>query len=179
MGDPAAGEMGEAGQALWRYWRGLPAQDCVPHRRDFDPMAIARHLPSISITERLGPGEWRIRLAGTGIRERAGVELTGVNFLTLIDPARRDLEERRLELLLAHPCGTATLRAGRRVSGLVVQDRTVALPLRDNEGSVRLLVSSSEDMAADPAALDNRLTGFQILERRYLDLGAGVPEMPE
>jgi hypothetical protein len=173
------GELGAAGQALWRYWQGLPRHDLVPSRNDFDPRAIARILPLVSITERLGPGQWRIRLVGTGIVQRAGVELTGMNFLDLIDPALREVEDQRLNLMLNHPCGSSALRGGLRASGLVVRDRTLALPMRDHDGNARLLVSISEDVDAAKLPLESRLTTFRILERRYIDIGAGVPGMPE
>lgn len=179
MGEPTAGEIGEAGLALWRYWRSLPAQGCVPLRRDFDPMAVARQLPNISITEHAAPGIWRIRLAGTGIGRHAGRELTGTNFLDMVDPAWRAIEDKRLELVLAHPCGSITLRRGRRGSGLTHRDRTLVLPLRDNEGRARLLVATTEIVSPDDPTVDASLTSLQILERRYLDLGAGVPAMPE
>lgn len=179
MDEPTASEIGEIGLGLWRYWRGLPREGCVPYRRDFDPMAIPRLLPWVSITERPGPGQWRMRLIGTGIRQRAGREQTGGNFLDLVEPERRDLEDRRLALVLTHPCGSTTVRRARRASGLVRLDRTLALPLRDNQGEVRLLVATTEYLESADATPDGQQSGIHVLERRYLDLGAGVPAMPE
>jgi hypothetical protein len=44
-------EFGEAGGTLWAYWSSLPRRDLVPFRRDFDPMAIRRALPMVSLME--------------------------------------------------------------------------------------------------------------------------------
>ena len=77
IGAPAAAI--RAHGELYAYWSALKAGGALPIRRRLDPGDIKRLLPTISLTEVI-PGEvldYRIRLAGTGLYNVYGREITG------------------------------------------------------------------------------------------------------
>lgn len=171
---PPAG-LGTAARALWSYWWSLPREGSVPNRCDFDPMRIAAHLPVVSINEREPSGSWRVRLAGTGIGQRASRELTGADYLDLVEPDARVGENRRLVAMLAQPCGVAGVRRGIRASLLQYWISVLALPLRDSKGGVRFLISTNEDLERRKAPEDDPLIRMGPIEGQFVDVGAGVP----
>lgn len=76
MGTPAA--IVGAHQEIYGYWTGLRRAGALPARRDIDPAALRRHLPTISLIDvRPVGGAFRIRLAGTGFFDLFGREITG------------------------------------------------------------------------------------------------------
>lgn len=63
---------------VYEYWLKLRGADLLPARRDFSPAGIVRRLPMVTLVE-LSSCErrFRFRLAGTGLRDVFGAELTG------------------------------------------------------------------------------------------------------
>ncbi len=60
------------------YWASLKNGREIPSRADFHPSRILRRLPNVSLVD-VGAcgGQFRFRLAGTGLRDTFGLELTG------------------------------------------------------------------------------------------------------
>jgi hypothetical protein len=60
------------------YWRSRRPRGRLPGRAHIDPCDFKRHLPTISLTE-IDPedGDYRLRLAGTGLYGVYGGEITG------------------------------------------------------------------------------------------------------
>lgn len=60
------------------YWTSLKRGAALPCRKDFRPGALLRRLPTMSLVD-VGAGDdsFRFRLAGTGLRDAFGEELTG------------------------------------------------------------------------------------------------------
>jgi len=76
-GAPAAAI--RAHEELYAYWSSLKGGASLPIRRRLDPSVIKRLLPMISLIDVI-PGEpmdYRIRLAGTGLYNVYGGEITG------------------------------------------------------------------------------------------------------
>ena len=96
--------LSQGGRALWDYWNALPKLGTVPFRSDFDPAAVVRLLPFISIVERRSADDWRIRLAGTDVGRQAGMETTGLNYLDLVDPTLRSTLATILANIVSRPC---------------------------------------------------------------------------
>lgn len=72
---------------LYDYWNRLRGDRSMPARRDIDPTDIPALLPNVLVTEIVDPaGIYRFRLAGTGIRDIAGVEVTGKRLDEVLDP---------------------------------------------------------------------------------------------
>ena len=53
--------------------------------------------------------------------------------------------------------------------------RTVAFPLRADDGEARLLISSNEELRGSGHPVDSRVQIFNPVSRAYIDIGAGVP----
>jgi hypothetical protein len=62
---------------MYGYWDAKREGRTMPRRSDIDPSEIPKLLPRILIVQALGDGRFRYRLAGTGIVEAFGVEMTG------------------------------------------------------------------------------------------------------
>lgn len=66
-----------AHEELFAYWSSLREQASVPPRRRLDPGGIKRLLPTVSLIEVLPDADFRVRLAGTGLYNVYGCEITG------------------------------------------------------------------------------------------------------
>ena len=81
IGGPSAAA--RAHEELYAYWAALKAAGRLPARRDLDPAEIKRLLPTLSLTDvlwdtpRSGLVDYRVRLAGTGLYNVYGREITG------------------------------------------------------------------------------------------------------
>ena len=81
IGAPAAAA--RAHEELFAYWAARRTGPGLPGRADLDPVEIKRLLPTVSLTDVLPdspkPGllDYRIRLAGTGLYNVYGREITG------------------------------------------------------------------------------------------------------
>jgi hypothetical protein len=76
IGAPAAAA--RAHEELFAYWAALRAPGRLPARRDIDPASFKRHLPTVSLIDVIGePLDFRMRLAGTGLFNVYGREITG------------------------------------------------------------------------------------------------------
>ncbi len=63
---------------VYAYWRDLTRSGAIPARHDFKPAGIVRRLPLVSMIEISDCARrFRCRLAGTGLRDMFGEELTG------------------------------------------------------------------------------------------------------
>jgi hypothetical protein len=76
-----------AHEELYGYWAALRKADRLPGRRDIDPAAFKRLLPTVSLVDvRREPLGFRMRLAGTGLYGVYGREITGLD-LSQVYPA--------------------------------------------------------------------------------------------
>lgn len=166
--------LGEAGAALWTYWTSLRGDALVPTRETFNPMAIAKYLPVVSLLEQEAPLTWRIRLVGTEIVRRSG-ELKGRNYIDLLVAEQRAREDRRLATMVTHPCGSHAIRENRRPSALGYFVRTVALPLRSADGTRNFVIATNEQINRERFGVETGLDEIRI-ERVFLDIGAGLPD---
>ena len=62
---------------LYDYWRTKCGKRALPSRADINPADFARLLPGVCLVERPEGGAFKIRLAGTRLREVYGREVTG------------------------------------------------------------------------------------------------------
>lgn len=75
IGAPAAAA--RAHEELFGYWASLKRGARLPGRRDIDPRAFKRLLPTVSLIDVLDTDDFRLRLAGTGLYGVYGREITG------------------------------------------------------------------------------------------------------
>lgn len=168
--------LGPIARELLTAWSRLPARDCVPDRADFDPMAIPRILPVVSLLERTGPDDWRFRLVGTEIERRWGRRITGSDFAAIVSPQAAAVMRRELRNIVEWPCGSWCRRAVALQSGRRASIETLRLPLRAPDGQVTLVLSCSGELSPGPlTANDPGQEIHTIVEQRFLDIGAGCP----
>lgn len=70
------------------YWVSLPKVDSVPLREVFDPRDLKSILPTFEIHDMRHPERVEVRLSGTELADRYGVDITGTNYLDIVDPKR-------------------------------------------------------------------------------------------
>lgn len=74
----ASAAAARAHEEIYGYWAGLRRGARLPARRDVDPAALKRLLPTVSLIDiRRDPMDFRVRLAGTGLYSIYGREITG------------------------------------------------------------------------------------------------------
>jgi hypothetical protein len=88
IGAPAAAI--RAHEELFAYWASLKAGARLPGRRALDPGRMKRLLPTVSLIDQLHGGDYRIRLAGTGLYGVYGREITGRRLGEVYAPAAAD-----------------------------------------------------------------------------------------
>ena len=65
-----------SGQKLKDYWQSLVDGELPPHRTDMQPAEMKSYLPDLMIAELHVDGTFLIRLAGTQVARRFGIDLT-------------------------------------------------------------------------------------------------------
>lgn len=89
IGAPAAAA--RAHEELFAYWATLRKGGRLPARSDVAPDAFKRLLPTISLIDVLPePGDYRVRLAGTGLYGVYGREITGRRLAEVYSPSAAD-----------------------------------------------------------------------------------------
>lgn len=82
-GSQAETEPGERAHLLLRVWQGLKGERSAPGRSDLDLRQLPRLVPWLFIAEpEVGSTGYHWRLAGTGIVQFLGCEVTGGDFLS-------------------------------------------------------------------------------------------------
>lgn len=66
-----------AHEEIFSYWASRRRSGRLPGRASISPEDFKRHLPTISLIDVVGPGTYRMRLAGTGLYSVYGREITG------------------------------------------------------------------------------------------------------
>jgi hypothetical protein len=170
--------LGPNASRLLKYWQLLPQRGSVPDRRDFDPMEIPPVLPFITLLERVTDNEWRFRIVGTEVERRWRGNYTGHNYLTLdiVSEQVADMMLREFTAITQWPCGSWSRRNVEFRSRRCAVIETLRLPLRTNDGNTGQIISCSEEFG-DRAGLatDGPRGIVEIIEQRFVDLGAGAP----
>lgn len=175
--DPICARFQPASRKLWTAWWQLPRPDTVPSRADFDPCAIPSILPVISLIERTGVDEWRVRIAGTEIERRWGRELSGLTYAEMLSSQAVEVTHCEFDAICRQPCGSWSLRHLELRSGRRLQTETLRLPLRDKNGNVTLIVSCNGELNPDlMRAPDQPREIITVFDQQFFDLGAGIPD---
>ena len=169
-------DIGLVASELLAAWTLLPKHECVPYRRSFDPMAVVRILPVITLLQRGDDGEWRFRLVGTEVDKRWGRPLTGLKCTEIAAPEMAAIIHREFGEVVRQPCGSWSVRRIKFRSGRSATIETLRLPLRAQDGSVSLILGSSGELPAPTnEAPDQPSAIVTIVQQRFFDIGAGVP----
>ena len=166
-------------QAFADHWAALPKTGLVPHRRDFHPEELGGALAHMVVHELVSSDDIRLRIVGSMIGRAYDEEITGRNYLDMVPAERRAAAARPFFAVCAAPCGMYTRMRAVAWRGLTMQRVSLGYPVRD-DGGVRWFYScSTTEPSAEPDfdfCNDGVATVAEVLERRYLDIGAGVPD---
>lgn len=160
----------------WSAWRG---DRLLPDKADMDLGELAEFMPWLGLLEVAGPDEARLRVAGSGLREVYGAEMTGRNLKDITAPEDWPRRSARYLAQVSRPCGTYYFRRDLLPDGKAVSYETVALPVQAGGGERQMLciIMPLQQWHAlgQPAAphLIPMPTAFQ-----YVDIGAGIPDAP-
>jgi hypothetical protein len=168
-------QLGPAAKKLLSAWSLLPKHDHVPCRESFDPMAVARILPVITLLQRVDAEEWRFRLVGTEVDRRWGRPLTGLNCIEIVAPEVAATILREFDQVARQPCGSWSVRRVELNSGRRATVETLRLPLRAGDGSVSLILGSSGELPGQGAYQPDLPHSITTIERQqFFDIGAGI-----
>jgi hypothetical protein len=161
------------------YWLSLPKVDGVPMKRDLDPGAMRKFVANFVIVERLERRRFTWRLAGSAIRELAGVELTGTDALASRDDVQREKGLVAYNAQLDTPCGSWGVVVLRAAMGGLVPTEVMVLPLRADDGSLRFLANTVDPSTRAMGPGREKTTEMKLLswpEHRFVDIGFGLPK---
>jgi hypothetical protein len=159
---------------FFAYWDSLPKVDHVPDRADFNPAAIHKLMPIVTLLEIMSPDRVEMRLVGTDLVERMGVDPTGQNYLDTFEPEGR---KRYLDLIntqISHPCGRRSMLHTREASGILSTVEVLSLPMTHVRSGHPLIVSCFEPTQAVGFDAGGRAVR-DVDDVVWIDIGAGVP----
>lgn len=171
----------ELSVAFARYWLSLPTVDLVPSRRDFEPECIPGLLANLVIHELVSPEHLRLRLVGTAVVDDYGQEITGRNYLDFVAEERRPKASRAIFLVCEQPAAMLVHLRSSTESGKLLTRESVAFPMRDDDGRARLVYFCSNPAEERATYFDERdtLKIMNVLDRSFIDIGAGTPEFSD
>lgn len=97
----ASAQVEGAQEALYAYWAGLREEGRLPSRADIRPKELKSFLPLLSLIEPGVDRRFRFRLAGTGLYDVYGVEITGRTIGEIYAGPAADYWRRELEAILS------------------------------------------------------------------------------
>jgi hypothetical protein len=173
------GELGPTATALLSAWIDLPKHELVPYRDAFDPMAVIRILPVLTMFERGADEAWRFRLAGTEIDRRWGKKVTGLDFTALVAPEVGPIMHREFDAIVRTPCGSWSVAHVEFSSGRGAPIEFLRLPLRARDGSVSLILGCAPELHELPRKVTHKadipVSLGKIVLQQFLDIGGGLP----
>ena len=153
----------------------------IPQRLSFNPMKIHRQLQHVYIGELKSDDFLEVRLSGTAIDADAGFSLKGSNYLDICPPVDRKFYVAICKAVVGWPCGMKMVRRVTLKNGRIHQYSSLSLPLSDCEGVPRYIVGMvniAKDIAHGGFPYPEKMTS-QISDFQFLDIGAGVPPLPD
>jgi hypothetical protein len=164
--------------AFEAMWRALPREGLIPRRSAFRPERAARLLPNILLLEidANPPVATRIRLVGGALRNLAGCDVTGLDYLDLVPD--RDYQAGHLRACALHPCATWAASPVIYKRGYTSIVEITNFPLTDDATGIHLGLVLMQEIGGELPAYGQ--TGGPLELRRatakaFIDIGAGVP----
>jgi hypothetical protein len=90
-----------AHEEVFSYWASLKRDGRLPSREDINPFRLKRLLPTISLIDFDDAGQYRQRLAGTGLYTVYGREITGRTLPDVYTGAVADYWREQLDKVMA------------------------------------------------------------------------------
>lgn len=159
-------------------WREACHGRAVPFRKDIGLKPFARFAPWMAIIE---PDKEKpalpYRLAGSGFFDFFGADLTGMDYLSLVDPTiARDAYD-SVRALMAKPCGLWQFTPVVEANGSRADYEYTIFPLARGEGEAdQILIYVHIDLTPADATPEVRMfEGAAVW--RWIDVGHGIPPL--
>jgi hypothetical protein len=161
------------------FWRGLPRDGAVPHRKRFVPKSATRFLPNLVLMETVleGAGAFHLRLVGTAIEAQIQRQLAGCDYLEFLPDAYRRGAVESARLIAEQPCGLWQITPLHYARGFSQNCELTMFPLRGDGGTLLILacLQSRDDLVASSGPHERTLHADTAREFSFIDLGAGQP----
>lgn len=160
------------------YWSSLPKDGLVPRRSDFDPTAVPDLLPRMIMHEMVDRKRLHLRLVGTALVERYGMDITGRDYLEFVPGERRPIALSAMLKAIDQPAGMLVYMNIKTVAGRVCLAESLGLPLTQGPEKPTIILFHSDEIEnyGHHPKSDHQLKHFAVSQRHYLDLGNGVPD---
>lgn len=144
------------------YWGRLRRGRPVPDQTDIDPKALKRVLPIVFLLDARPDGRCVYRLAGTGICERYGTELRGLNFLSQWDADSRVRLTALLRQALSARAPLCLTSVGATQDCRMVEIETVLMPISAQGNEPKHFLGIAQ-VLGDASPLAGRVVSFERL----------------
>jgi hypothetical protein len=162
----------------WDAWRGTRL---LPRRQDMILADLTAILSRVVLFDFLDADRIIFRVAGTALCDVVGRELRGCNLLDFAAPEGRGLRARRMQHIVARPCGAVISGERRSASGMKFRTEALSLPIvpaRPDAAMQIIGVISLELGQPRPSRVSPGEIGVLPEAYRFLDIGAGLPSDP-
>lgn len=146
---PLTATLLETNRRFMDYWLGKLEGGRMPRKAEIDPTEIPRLLPDLVVYERLASDNFRIRLAGTAVVRRLGMDPTHCNVLDLLAKKSRMPARAALNRVLDKSCIHVSRVRDHYPSGREAIVEVLRLPLRADDDEVRFIISSTAETSED------------------------------
>jgi hypothetical protein len=164
------------------FWRALPKEELLPHRRDFSPLRVPTLLRHFILMEmRLDDAHpsLPIRLVGTALQERIQRDVTGHDYLEFVPAELHSGAIETAKLMLHRPCGLWQITPVHYERGLAQNFEVTAFPLLNDAVPLVLgLLIPREDLVRPLSSGDKAMLADAAIDFQFLDIGAGEPGWP-
>ncbi|MCI4661382.1 MAG: PAS domain-containing protein [Neomegalonema sp.] len=135
-------------RALFDYWNTLRAGRAAPFRSEINPRDISRLLESTFILEHVGKGKARYRLAGTKLCASFGMELRGMDALSLWHGDCRAKVRDTINRVIEEPVVGQLACTVETRSGYLFDAEFLYLPLRADSGEMTRVLGCGHYMGS-------------------------------
>ncbi len=115
---------------------------------------------------------YMVRFMGTRVAEYWNRDITGHDIFALMAPKVAAAGRRNMAAVLGHPCGLITVGVFTIASRDELAIETVIVPVANDPGRPARILGFAQHLTAPFPVDDDR---HDVAERRWLDLGAGIP----
>ncbi len=178
-GTPQAGVRSTDSLAFENVWTAAKSDGAVPSRSAIELKSFAKFAPSMAIIE---PNRSALslpfRLCGSAFFDIFGFDLTGMDYLDLVDPAIKEGAYAYVIACLEQPCGLWQRTPAQVDNGELVQFEYTILPIIKNGARADHIMVY---VARAPRRHDGQLPAVKRIEHStvwaWVDLGFGTPEL--
>lgn len=134
-------------------------------------------MPHLSIAE-LCDDDLVFRLAGTGLTERQGLNITGKRYGDFAEPLQVARAVARFKAFHATPCGFVSVHREEYQRGFAAEVEVVGFPLRADDGTGMLMVMAVTPLGTVPYTETQGRPIFMAPASyfQFTDVGQGVPD---